>query len=281
MSDEVHSANLRDRTIADFGEQWSRYTDNEGFYGSVELLADVLGPLLPLHELRGQRVAEIGSGTGRIVRMLLRAGAQHVVALEPSRAVEVLQRNLRHETHRVEILHARGEEIPAGLDLDVVLSIGVLHHVPEPHPVVRAAYRALRPGGRIVVWLYGKEGQRTVVAAIGIMRSITTRLPHALLAPIAWSCNLVLDVYIPLCRRLPSLPLADYMCNLLARFSRRKRFLVIYDQLKPAYAKYYDRSQARELLEGAGFVDVQLYHRRGYSWTVSGRRPDGQTPNPS
>ena len=32
---------------------------------------------------------------------------------------------------------------------------------------------------------------------------------------------------------------------------------------------------------GAGFVDVRLYHRRGYSWTVSGRRPDGQTPKAS
>ena len=31
----------REQTIADFGEQWTRYTDNDGFYGSTELLKDI------------------------------------------------------------------------------------------------------------------------------------------------------------------------------------------------------------------------------------------------
>jgi len=63
----------RDRTIRDFGEQWSHYGGNDGFYGSVELLQDMLGPLVALDELEGARVADIGSGTGRIVRMLVGA----------------------------------------------------------------------------------------------------------------------------------------------------------------------------------------------------------------
>ena len=57
--------------------------------------------------------------------------------------------------------------------------------------------------------------------------------------------------------------------------SRKKRFLVIYDQLKPAYAKYYTGAEAEALLRKAGFVDVRAHHRRGYSWTVIGTRPTG------
>ena len=71
------------------------------------------------------------------------------------------------------------------------------------------------------------------------------------------------------------LPLADYVRNVIGKFSRQKRYLVLYDQLDPAYAKYYTGRQRRaNLLERAGFIDVTLYHRRGYSWTACGRRPD-------
>ena len=69
-----------ERTIRDFGDQWIHYAGNEGYYGSIELLRDMLGPLLSLDQLRGARIADIGSGTGRIVRMLLEAGARTVVA---------------------------------------------------------------------------------------------------------------------------------------------------------------------------------------------------------
>ena len=191
------------------------------------------------------RIAEIGSGTGRIVRMLLAAGAKHVLAIEPSQAVHVLKRNLQNDANRVDILHAHGEEIPSGSNFDFVVSIGVLHHIPNPVPVVLAARDALRPGGRIVLWVYGKEGNRGVVAMIMAMRAITRHLPHWLLAVLASMCNLFLDLYIPMCKLVPFLPLADYAQNIIGKFSRHKRYLVIYDQLKPAYAKYYTEAELR------------------------------------
>jgi hypothetical protein len=52
-----------------------------------------------------------------------------------------------------------------------------------------------------------------------------------------------------------------------------KRRLVIYDQLNPAYAKYYTQTEAEQLLARAGFSDVRTYHRHGYSWTVIGTKP--------
>jgi hypothetical protein len=47
----------------------------------------------------------------------------------------------------------------------------------------------------------------------------------------------------------------------------------MYDQLNPAYAKYYTRTEAIDLLERAGFVNVRVHHRHGYSWTVIGEKP--------
>ncbi len=266
------TSHLTSRTIDDFGDQWTRYTVNDGFYASPELLADIFGPVLPPDALKGQRVAEIGSGTGRIVQMLLAAGAAHVTALEPSRAMDVLRENTQAEADRITYLQCRGDELPAEPAQDVVVSIGVLHHIPDPAPVVAAAYRALKPGGRCLVWLYGWEGNAAYLSLVLPLRAISTRLPHRVLATLCHALNGMLSVYIAAARRVP-LPLHRYMTEVIGRFSREKRYLVIYDQLNPAYAKYYREAEARQLLERAGFEDIVLYHRHGYSWTAMGRRP--------
>jgi len=263
---------LTERTIDDFGDQWTRYSENDGYYGSPELLADILGPFVTPEDLGGMRVAEIGSGSGRIVAMLLAAGAAHVTAVEPSRAMSVLKRNTERNSSRITYLECRGDELPPEPQQDAVVSIGVLHHIPDPKPVVAAAYHALKPGGWMLAWLYGREGNAAYLGLVLPIRKLTTKLPHAVLAPICRFLNLVLAVYIWLARRFP-LPLGGYMTEVIGRFSPDKRYLVIYDQLKPAYAKYYRRDEAFRLLEEAGFTDVKIHHRHGYSWTVFGRRP--------
>ena len=78
--------------------------------------------------------------------------------------------------------------------------------------------------------------------------------------------------YMQACRRL-RLPLANYMRRVMLPLTPEKRRVVIYDQLNPAYAKYYLKDEAERLLKNAGFVDIHLHHRRGYSWTVIGTRP--------
>jgi SAM-dependent methyltransferase len=204
--------------------------------------------------------------------MLLEAGASEVTAIEPSAAFDVLRQNLKEQSDRIVFLKNEGHEIPER-EFDFVVSIGVIHHIPDPAPVVAASLRALKPGGKMIVWLYGKEGSGLIVNGIRTLRQITTHLPHVLLVGITHLLTLLLDVYIFACTHAPGLPLAEYITNVVGRFSRSKRHLVIYDQLKPAYAKYYSETEARALLESNGFADVRLHFRYGYSWTVIGTRP--------
>lgn len=267
------AADLGRRTIRDFGEQWTTYTDNSGYYGSGALFGDVFGPLLEKLPLVGARVADIGAGTGRFVHMLLESGAAHVTALEPSDAFPVLERNTQGAGKRVTCLNVPGDQLPQGTNLDLVFSYGVLHHIPDPGPVVRAAWGALRPGGTCAVWLYGKEGNEAYLLAFRPLTSVTRRLPHRALAALTWLLYWPAAAYMTLCRHIRA-PLAAYMREVFARLSPDKRRLVIYDQLNPAYARYYTGPEARALLESAGFVDVRLYHRHGYSWSVIGARPE-------
>ena len=264
---------LQARTIRDFGDQWRRFRagHDAGFYGSVAHLADTFGPLLELNRLAGARVAEIGSGSGRFVNMLLDAGVAHVTAVEPSSSVDLLRENTTARAGRVAYVAATGENLPLG-QFDFIFSVGVLMHIPNPRPVVARAFEALRPGGEMLVWLYAREGNEAYLALAEPLRRATTRLPDAVVVTLSHALNVPLSGYIGACRLLP-LPRHRHMRNVMARMSWRQRTLVIFDQLNPAYARYYRRTEAEELLCHAGFEDVEAHHRHGYSWAVRGRKP--------
>jgi SAM-dependent methyltransferase len=259
------------RTIADFGAQWTRYRDSPGYYGSTELLRDVLEPLVGLEAVRGARVGEVGSGTGRIVHMLLECGAAHVVAVEPSEAMDVLRESTREHADRISYVHGPGTELPADLTLDLIMSIGVLHHVVDPDPIVRRMHEALRPGGRAFVWLYGREGNELYLSVVLPLRRITRNLPDPVLAALCHGLNVMLSLYLLWCRVLPA-PMRGYMLGHVRKLDRRTRFLTIFDQLNPRYARYYRREEALDLLRRSGFRDVRSHHRHGYSWSVVGTK---------
>src|SRR4030042_3411988 len=203
--------NVETQTIKDFGEQWLNYSDNEGYYGSLELFSDILSPFIKPEQLRNCSVAEIGSGTGRIVNMLLESGATHVIALEPSDSFEVLCQNIK-QPEKVSCLKITGDQLPAYGDLDYIFAIGVLHHIPDPDPVVEAAFKALRPGGRFFVWLYAKEGNSLYLISIKPLRFFTKLLPHFLLATLVEIIYWPLVFYIKFCHRFP-LPMGAYMVS--------------------------------------------------------------------
>ena len=263
---------LQARTIANFGEQWTSYSDTSGFFGSADLFNDFFNPLLSATDVAGCRIAEIGAGTGRFVNVFAKAGASRIVALEPSDAFRVLRETTAAFRDRIDYLNVAGDRLPASGDLDYVFAIGVLHHIPDPKPVLSAAYEALKPGGSMAAWLYGREGNGLYLALARPMWWLRRRLSQQgldlfvrLLYPFFW-------IYMTVSRVLP-LPLSAYMCRVMLPLTPDKRRLVIYDQLNPAFAKYYTRDEARVLLASAGFTDIRMHHRHGMSWTVVGRRP--------
>ncbi len=268
-----NEARAQEKTITDFGEQWTSYTDFQGYYGSLSLLRDILEPLLKVEELEGCTVAEVGSGAGRIASMLLRSGVRHLTAVEPSQAYVVLRENLGSFGAKANVLRARGDQLPPSGDMEYVFSIGVIHHIPDPDPTVQAICRALKPGGRFFVWLYGREGNGLYLALAHMLRKATTRMPHSVLVFTCWVLYFILRCYMILAKVFP-LPLRSYLKNMLGKYSPRAMRLNIYDQLNPAYAKYYMREEVIALLERNGFVDIQLHHRHEYSWSAICTRPE-------
>lgn len=267
---------ISQQTIDDFDEQWTYYSDNEGWYGSIELFRDMTSPLFDVKNLQGKSVVDVGSGTGRIVGMLLDAGSRHVYAVEPAvRAFGKLEDNVGKMVRGEDVtcINRRGEDWSIDEPVDYVFSIGVIQFIPEPAPTVKNCFEALKPGGEIFLWLYSYEGNELYLKFIGPLRRVTTRLPHAALVALIELLYRSLCVYRLLGRVFP-LPLGSYIDTVWWPMTPRKRRLVIYDQLNPTYSKYHKRHEAVELLETAGFVDIRTHHRHGYSWCVIGRKPE-------
>ncbi|MBW2164155.1 MAG: class I SAM-dependent methyltransferase, partial [Deltaproteobacteria bacterium] len=149
MTDKVSS-----RTIADFGRQWANYTENAGYYASVNVLDDLFGPLIDKKSISGKKIADVGAGTGRFVKMFHELGAKHILALEPSSAIDILKKNTRH-LGNVEYLQTTADRLPAD-NFDLVFCIGVLQFIPEPVRALKAMGRALSPNGQLFLWVYGQ-----------------------------------------------------------------------------------------------------------------------------
>jgi SAM-dependent methyltransferase len=262
----------RDKTISDFGEQWTRHQKNTGRYASLEQFEDIVAPFLSRADFQHRRGADIGSGTGRIVRMLIDAGAAHVTAVEPSRAYDVLVGNTADVADKVTCLNSRGDELPPK-NYDFVVSIGVIHHIPDPKPVLEAAFRGLKPNGILLIWVYGDEGSRLYQSIFLPIRIFTRRLPVLVNEAIAAVIYPFTVAYGRLTAVFPFLPLRRYMQEVYLRFDPSVRRLVIVDQINPQWAKYYSRVEIETVVRDAGFVDVRSHHRHGYSWTVIGRKP--------
>lgn len=266
-----------EKTIQDFGDQWTHFTGNEGYHASLDMFRDIVEPLLPVEDLKGAKVADIGSGTGRIVRMLSDAGAGRIVSVEPSVGFEALKKNTADISSKITYLNVPGDKLPSDLKLDYVVSLGVIHHIDDPEPVMAAAYKALKPGGKMLIWVYGREGNGLYLTLALPMRKVTTRLSHESLLNVSKALAVPAKAYIGLCEKLPKavpLPMRDYMSKHLGRISQNKLVETIYDQLNPEVARYYTRSEAEGLMTRAGFKDVRSHHRHGYSWTVIGTKKD-------
>ncbi|NQX89165.1 MAG: class I SAM-dependent methyltransferase [Halioglobus sp.] len=264
-----------DKTIQDFDEQWTRYADNEGWYGSLAMFSDMITPIMSTDDFKDKTVVDIGSGTGRIVGMLLEAGASHVYAVEPGTgAFEKLKNNVASMERGKEVtpINKRGDNWDLDASVDRAISIGVIEFISDPNPTIRRCFDALKPGGEIFLWLCAHEGNELYLTFVKPLRRITTYLPHFLLVTVCHLLYIVLCIYRLVGQTVP-LPLMKYLNTVWWPMTPRKRRLVIYDQLNPTYFKYYTRDEAVALLESAGFQDIQIHHRHGYSWSVKGRKP--------
>ncbi len=136
-----------------------RYDENHSFV--YEESVDLVGILEPSP---GDRVLDLGCGTGGLSAELADRGAD-VVGIDKSPRMIARARE-RHDGIEFEVADARTFETDRRFD--AVLSNAVLHWITraEQPAVLRRVARVLRPEGRFVAELGGRNNVATVVAAL-------------------------------------------------------------------------------------------------------------------
>ncbi len=132
-----------------FDQAAKNYEEARGFPPGVsDLVAEAARELL----IGRRDVLEVGVGTGRITRPLLARGLR-VMGLDLSRQMMArLAAALPAGTDRPALVQGAAEALPLAADsLDAVLSVHVLHLIPDWRACLREMRRVLRPAGALLL----------------------------------------------------------------------------------------------------------------------------------
>jgi SAM-dependent methyltransferase len=224
-----------------FGYEWERYAAMDPNYEGQ--FRGWMHPLTP-DDLIGKNVLDAGCGMGRNSYWMSRWGAAAVTAFDADiRSVRSTQHTLRDIPNSHISLHDI-YAIPWKEEFDIVVSIGVIHHLIDPHAALAKLTHALKPGGLLHVWVYSKEGNEWILRFVDpIRRYGTSRLPIACTHALAYACSIPLWCFIKIVRG-PNRYLSQ-----LSRFSFRHIHSIVFDQLIPRVANYWSRDEVQSLVQ--------------------------------
>jgi SAM-dependent methyltransferase len=164
-------------------------------------------------------------------------------------AVDVSQPSLDHQQYlkdkhglwNLELRLLPIEELPTlGLDFDLVVSTGVLHHMADPLAGMKALAACLRPDGAIGVMLYAKYGRLGVEMLESIFRDLELRQDDASLRVV---------------RETISLLTIDHPARSYLKTARNSQFdAVLVDTFLHGRARTYSVDDCLELVSSAGLA---------------------------
>lgn len=272
--------NLDDATVRGFGAEWSRFDHADVAEDELRREFDVYFRHVDPAGLAGAQVLDVGCGTGRWARFVAPVAARLVLVDAASEALDVARRNLAG-FENCEFHHTSVDRLPVpDGSMDLVYSLGVLHHLPDPEAGLRACARAVRPGGRLLVYLYYRFDMRpawfrAVWRASDLLRRGIARLPFDLRRAVA--DVLAFTVYLPLARtaRLLRRRGVDVSGLPLASYADRSLYWLRTDALDRFGTRVehrFTRDEIVAMLTRAGLEEPRFVEDAAF-WTVVARRP--------
>lgn len=257
----------RDNYASGFGLEWSKHarTQYDSTSGVPASEQRFFGQTQWPDSMPGERILEVGSGSGRFTEQAAKTGAT-VVSLDYSYAVDV---NYASNGDKDNVLIVQADVFAMPFKpgtFDRVFCFGVLQHTPEPERAFLALPKMLHEGGHLCADLYKATVWRKVFQTKYYVRPFTKNMdPEKLYRRVhAW-----IDFMWPvagLIRRLPKgyrinwrLLVADYSwLGLTDDKLREWAYLDTFDMLAPRYDFPQTIASVRNWAAKAELADVDV-----------------------
>lgn len=164
---------MKKRTAKSFGFQWNTFSEMFPEFGKT--FREYFEPHVDAGKFfRGKLCLDVGCGYGRFAFHAARLGAE-VVALDLSMAVEAAKKTTAGLN--VHVVQGDAYNPPFKNSFDVIYSIGVIHHLPDPRGALLSFSRFAKKNTQIYIWVYGREGRAFKTRFLeGTIRKATVKM---------------------------------------------------------------------------------------------------------
>lgn len=245
---------------------------------------------MPLSELNGKRVLEIGPGAGGHSALFARHGAVMTsvdLTAARARATEAKFRLMGERAEGCRALQGDAEKLPFADDtFDIVYSNGVLHHTLDTEKAMAEVHRVLKPGGQAVILLYCKSSWHywiNMVLPVGLLQGKLFRNRDWLGEATEWGGKNKQSVANPITRCYTRAGI-DRLFTAFEDVTARKGefYWYLVPKLGRLYRKYqikrYGTHPGGVLVYGEPWpiqspLELKLGEIMGFAWYVSARKP--------
>jgi SAM-dependent methyltransferase len=248
-----------------FGYEWKTYSEMRPEYQEQFRRWTIH---LPPESWAGKTFLDVGCGMGRNSYWPLTYGAAGGVAIDIDRNSLASAERTLAAFPNVTIREMSAYDIQYADHFDIVFSIGVIHHLEDPLSALRQMAKAAKPGGKVLMWVYGLENNEWIVRGLNPLRKLLfSRLPvsfvhHLSLYPgallwLALRMGIGRIEYFPLMRQMTFRHLRS----------------IVFDQMLPQIANYWPRDFVERLMSESGLEEVRLAWVNEMSWSAIGTKP--------
>lgn len=246
-----------------FGYEWDKYSYIDQKY--EDQLENWLGPIKKNYFL-DKTVLDAGCGMGRNSFWSLKWGAKSLTAFDfDHRSVNRTKQTLKEFGDKAEVLYKSIYDIDWKDHFDIVFSIGVIHHLKDFEKALNNLAQSLKPGGKMIIWVYGREGNEWIVRLVDpIRKNITSKLPLPIVHLLSYFCSIPLYTFVKIFKG-PS----GYLKQ-ISSFKFKHIHSIVFDQLIPEVANYWPKSEINEIFSKVkGIKDFSINRpNNNLGWTI-------------